>query len=115
LSAGTSPGDGGRVEQRTDLPQRPGQAGKRDPADRDMSAARAVESKDHAQGGGFSRAVGPEEPGDVSWLDGEGQPLDGGLAAESLRLLMCLNRGIVPGCHASEHGRRTRSPRRGRG
>ncbi|GHJ24602.1 hypothetical protein TPA0909_62160 [Streptomyces albus] len=86
MVAGAAPAVHGLgVEQGADLPGGVGQAPEGVPADGDPPGGGGVEPQDHAHGGGFPRAVGPQESGHGPWPDLEGQVVDGRLGAVALR------------------------------
>ena len=60
------------------------QVGVGDAVDGGRAGVGADQAEQHPQGGGLAGAVGAEEPGDRAGVDGEGQVVDGGHAAEAL-------------------------------
>ena len=94
-----------RIEQRTDLAHRPGVPAERLAVDRHGAAGGTVQAKDEAHGRGLARTVRAEEPGDLAWLDREGQVVDGERLAVSLREASCLNHvGVLSSAQISLAG-----------
>ena len=82
--AGPARVQGGRVEQRADLAQRPDQPVVAAAADQGPAGGRRVQAEDHPHRGGLARAVRAEEAGDPPGTDREAQVVDRGDRAEAL-------------------------------
>ena len=82
--AGPAGVQGGRVEQRADLAQRPDQPGVAAAADQGPAGGRRGESENDPHRGGLARAVRAEEAGHPPRADGEAQVVDRGDRAEAL-------------------------------
>ena len=67
----------GRVQQRSDVGQRPAQRPVRPPADQRGALVGRVQAEDDPHRGGLARAVGADEPGDLTGLHGERHPVQG--------------------------------------
>jgi hypothetical protein len=75
---------GGRVEQRPDLAQRPDQRVVPAAADQGPARGGRVQAQDHPHGGGLARAVRAEEAGHVPGAHREAQVVDCGDRPEAL-------------------------------
>ena len=86
-----APDDGAGVQQRPHRTEGVGQLGVGLAIDPDIARGRGVQAQDHAHGGRLARPVGAEEAGDLSWSDGEGDPVDRHGLAVSLGQVLCLD------------------------
>src|SRR5215831_10697391 len=62
------------------------------PADQGDALVGGVQAEDHPHRGGLARAVGPDEPGDLTWPDGERHAIQRQRRAETLAQLAHFDR-----------------------
>ncbi|GAA3288874.1 hypothetical protein GCM10020218_056040 [Dactylosporangium vinaceum] len=87
----------GRVEQGSEVAQRPGESPVGPAADEGLTGVGGVEPEDHAHGGGLAGPVGPDEPGDVPGPDRERHAVERKAGAEPLAKPFDGDRGVMHG------------------
>lgn len=107
------------VEEGADVPQSARVLVEGDAADGGGAGGGRIQAEDHPQGGGLAGSVGAEESGDLARPHGEGQMVDGRLAAVALGEFVDFDHGIhtagrTPAGHGAVGGNRAAGLARGR-